>query len=119
MNRDPVYLDHILECIARIEGYIGGNPTRIMFEPIVDDAVMRNLQIIAESTKRLSKELKAQYSEIPWDQIKGLRNALVHDYLNVTHSVIIEILSDDLPILKRVVQRMRGNFDPNLFTPLG
>ena len=50
------------------------------------------------------------------DQIKGLRNALVHDYLNVRHGVIVDILSDDLPTLKRVVQKMRENFDPNLFT---
>ena len=119
MNRDAAYLDHILECVTRIEGYIGDDPTRITSEPIVEDAVMRNLQIIAESTKRLSKELKERYQEIPWDQIKGLRNALVHDYLNVTHGVIVEILSDDLPVLKRVVQKMREDFDPNLFTSLG
>ena len=71
MNRDAAYLDHILECVTRIEGYIGGDPTLIMRESIVEDAVMRNLQVIAESTKRLSKELKIMYPEVPWIRSRG------------------------------------------------
>jgi uncharacterized protein with HEPN domain len=116
MNRDKDYLDHILECIERIERYIEGDPTLIFRESMAEDAVMRNLQIIAESTKRLSTDIKNAHQEVPWRQIKAMRNVLVHDYLNVRLSIIATIIREDLPALKKAIQIMLNDFDPNLFT---
>jgi uncharacterized protein with HEPN domain len=70
------------------------------------DAVLRNLQTLAESSQRLSDHLKNQYFEVDWMGIAGFRNVLVHDYLGVNLQRIWEIVTEDLPELKGKVEIM-------------
>jgi uncharacterized protein with HEPN domain len=73
---------------------------------MIQDAVIRNLQVMAESTQRLSAELKAAHPEIQWSGIAGFRNLLVHDYFGVDLRVVWQIVVKDVPELKAAVLQM-------------
>lgn len=107
MKDDRLYLIHILECIGRIEKYVSESSREKFFaSSLVQDAVLRNLQVMAESTQRLSEELKAKYPDVPWYQIAGFRNVLVHDYLEVDIALVWIVIERELPPLKRNVRGM-------------
>jgi uncharacterized protein with HEPN domain len=104
MKDDTLYLIHISECLQRIEDYVGNyNRDNFLTSPMVQDAVIRNLQVMAESTQRLSDELKSIHPEVDWYRIAGFRNILVHDYLGVDLEVVWQVIVKDLPDLKRFV----------------
>lgn len=107
MKDDKLYLIHIAECIERIESYVDKmNRESFMASPIVQDAVLRNLQILAESTQRLSDETKQAQPQIDWFKIAGFRNILVHDYLGVDIATIWNIIANEIPVLKKAVLDM-------------
>ena len=83
MKDDRVYLAHILRCISRIEEYVAGEYGSFLSSPIVQDATLRNLQTMPESTQRLSDCLKARHPDVDWRALSGFRNVLVHDYLGI------------------------------------
>ena len=66
----------------------------------LQDAVVRNLQIMAESSQRLSDEEKSKHPAIPWRDIAGFRNILVHDYLGLDLDIIWSVVEQDLPSLR-------------------
>ncbi len=81
MKDDVAYLRHISEYIRRIEEDVAEGRDRFMESHMLQDAVLRNLQVLTESAQRLSNALKATHSEIEWNVIASFRNVLVHDYL--------------------------------------
>jgi len=106
MKDDRLYLIHISECIQRIEKYTTGGQDAFMQSDLIQDAVVRNLQILAESTQRISKNRQSDHPEIDWFKIAGFRNVLVHDYLGVDLDKVWNIVVKDLPGLKRGVSAM-------------
>jgi len=109
MKDDRLYLIHIAECIERIESYVSGvDREGFMASTLVQDAVIRNLQTMAESTQRLSDRLKQAQSKIDWYKIAGFRNILVHDYLGVDTERVWNIIENELPALKKAVHAMMG-----------
>lgn len=106
MKDDTVFLYHIQECIRRIEENIAGGKDRFLKSHTLQDAVIRNLQTMAESTQRLSDELKDAHPEIEWHRIAAFRNVLVHDYLGIDIERIWEITQRDIPPLKQSILRM-------------
>jgi len=70
---------------------------------MLQDAVIRNLQVMAESCQRLSDETKSRRPEIDWRKISGFRNVVVHDYLGIELDRVWQILVKDLPGLKAAV----------------
>lgn len=76
-----------------------------MASTLIQDAVLRNLQVLAESTQRLSDEFKTLHKEIEWNKISGLRNILVHDYLGIDTETVWNIISKELAALDRVLQK--------------
>lgn len=107
-NKDhSVYIDHMLDCIARINEY-ATNEDDFCQSRLVQDAVLRNLQTLAESSQRLPDSLKARYPEIPWRSISGFRNILVHDYLGIDLKVIWSVVELELPKLDRVLEKLRA-----------
>ena len=103
MKDDRVYLRHINECIRRIEEDVAGGRDAFMASHLIQDAVLRNLHTMSESTQRLPGALKAARPEIEWDRIAGFRNVLVHDYLGIDLETIWEIIRSDLPGLKDAI----------------
>jgi len=107
MKDDRLYLIHISECIERIESYITEkDKQQFLDSSLIQDAIIRNLQTLAESTQRLSDEAKESMSEVDWFKIAGFRNVLVHDYLGIDIERVWNILEKDLPALKKAVQKM-------------
>ena len=73
---------------------------------LIQDAVIRNLQIMGESARRLSVETRAGQPEVDWRGIIGLRNVIVHDYLGLSLVRVWEVVEQDLPALKGQVEAM-------------
>jgi uncharacterized protein with HEPN domain len=107
-ERDQVYVEHMLECIDRIERYSGNDRTRFMQSEIVQDAIIRNLQTLAESSQRLSDAAKSSQPGIDWRAIAGFRNILVHDYLGLDLDTIWLVIEQDIPQLKNALKAIRN-----------
>lgn len=103
MKDDRLYLIHIGECIDRIEQYTAGGEADYKNSTLIQDAVIRNLQTLAESSQRISDPLKASHPDVPWRDIVGFRNVLVHQYLGVDLDYVWRVVADDLPPLKQRV----------------
>ena len=106
MKDDRVYLHHILECLDAIQSYTGEGRQAFMRDRKTQKATLRELQELAESSQRLSDSLKARRPEIPWPDIAGFRNVLVHDYLGLNLSRIWHVIEHDLSPLRTAVQAM-------------
>ena len=101
MKDERLYLIHIGECIERIEEYTSAGKNAFFAETMIQDAVLRNLQIMAESTQRLAAAIKKRHPEIDWQNLAGFRNLLVHHYLGIKLDRVWEIVERELPDLKR------------------
>ena len=99
MKDDRVYLLHIVECIRRIEEVAASGQKAFESSHIFQDAPLRNLQVLSESTQRLSDSLKQQHPDIEWRRIAAFRNVLVHDYLGIDLDRVSKIIWEDLPRL--------------------
>ena len=104
MKDDRLYLIHILEAITRIELYTAGDKATFLRDSMRQDAVLRNLQTLAESTQRISVLLKESHRGIPWERIAGFRNVLVHGYLGINLERVWEIVEHGLPEVKQKIQ---------------
>lgn len=104
-----VYLDDILDSISKIEFYLQDLDANAFAQNSgIQDAVMRRLEIIGEAVKRLPEEVKGKYAEIPWKNIAGMRDILIHEYAGVQLERIWRTAQDDLAPLKQVAQQMRA-----------
>jgi uncharacterized protein with HEPN domain len=105
MKDSSVYLRHIVDAIQRVERHLAGVSREEFFEAeLVQDAVVRQLEIIGEAARNLPEDLRGEHSDVPWGQIVGLRNRLVHAYFQVDLAIVWEIAALDLPLLKAQVE---------------
>ena len=105
MKDDSVYLRHILDSIARIQAYTNRGRDIFFQETLIQDAVLRNLEIIGEAVKRLSASAKQQAPNIPWAQIAGMRDVLIHNYFGVKLDRVWQVVERDLPALDSACPR--------------
>jgi uncharacterized protein with HEPN domain len=103
MREDRVYLQHIAECIRRIEENTGRGREGFLQTHTLQDAVLRNLQTMSEATQRLSDAAKMRQPQIEWDRLAAFRNVLVHNYLGIDMEIIWAITQRDLLELKQAV----------------
>lgn len=106
IQSDRVLLAHIRDCMERIREYTGNERSTFFESQIVQDAVVRNLQTLAESTQRLSESIKATEPDVPWREIAGFRNVLVHGYLGLDLEALWSVVEHDLEGLAEAVERM-------------
>ena len=106
MKEISVYLRHILDCIRRIEEDTVCGRDKFIASHTYQDAVLRNLQTLAESAQRLSENIKRAHPEVEWQSIAAFRNVLVHDYLGIDIERIWEIVQKDIPKLKSTIQKI-------------
>jgi uncharacterized protein with HEPN domain len=110
---DRVLLAHMRDCLDRIREYTDAERTRFDASRLVQDAVIRNLQTLAESSQRLSNAIKATEPQIPWRELGGFRNVIVHGYLGVDLAAVWLVVEQDLPALSAAVDRMTTRLDPH------
>ncbi len=101
MKNDTAYLRHILDAITRIEEYTAGTGYEDFIDNhLLQDGVIRQIEIIGEATKKLSDEIKKKHLDIPWKDIAGMRDKLIHDYFGVDIDAVWNTVEKDIPILK-------------------
>ena len=103
---DRVLLAHMGECIERIREYTAGDHSRFEISRLVQDAVIRNLQTLTESSQRLSEDIKATEPQVPWRELAGFRNVIVHGYLGIDLEAVWLVVDQDLPPLAAALARM-------------
>jgi len=114
MKDEGVYLENILECIARVQEYTADGWEAFLASRLTQDAVMRNLHMLTESCGRLSGEIRERRGEIDWKGIAGFRNVVVHDYLELELERIWDIIRIYLPSLKVVIAEELARVDAEL-----
>ncbi|MGH9435155.1 MAG: HepT-like ribonuclease domain-containing protein [Terriglobia bacterium] len=103
MKDDRIYLRHILECIRRIEEDTRTGRAGFFDSHTLQDAVIRNLQTLSESTQRLPNSLNASRPDIKWSHVGAFRNLLVHNHLGIDLEIVWQIVQEDVPALKRAI----------------
>lgn len=103
MKKDPrTYVEHIKESISWIEKYLEGVSKEELFGSMEkQDALVRRLEIIGEATKALPEAFKQEHPEIPWRDIAGMRDNLVHEYFDVDLEEVWKTATADIPDLKK------------------
>ena len=100
-KEDSVYLRHILDAVSRIEDYTKGIEYKNFMENhLIQDGVIRQIEIIGEATKRLSDKTRDNYPDVPWQDMTGMRDKLIHDYLGADIDAVWDTVKEDIPILK-------------------
>ncbi len=107
---DVVYLRHIYDAAARITFYLQGvSESEFAETALLQDGVIRQLEIIGEATRHLSQSLRMQYPEIPWQDMAGMRNKLIHDYFGVDIEAVWLTATQDVPQLKDQIEALLGD----------
>ena len=105
---DAVHIAHMLDCIEKVQAYTAGGEASFRSSTLIQDAVIRNLQTMAESAQKLSEDLKTQYPSVPWRAISGFRNIIVHDYLGIDLDVVWSVVDQELSTLKKALMAMKA-----------
>ena len=106
MKNDRVYIRHILDAIDKVDQYVQVGYDDFMAHSHWQDAVIRQLEIVGEATKRLSEELRARYPDVPWPRIAGLRDVLIHDYMGVDLEAVWQVSQNNVPKLKEQLREI-------------
>lgn len=107
MRKDnSIYLEHILERANKIIEFIQGmNENDFLNDEKTQSAVIRELEVIGEATKRISDDYKALHNEIPWKLMSGMRDVLIHDYEGVDPFTIWDTIQHNIPHLIEQLQK--------------
>jgi uncharacterized protein with HEPN domain len=104
---DSIYIDHILQSIDNILEYTKDLSKKdFAHNKLVQDAVIRNFEIIGEATKKVSEDYRRGHTGVPWKAMSGMRDKLIHDYIGVDIAVIWKTVKEDLPLLK---EKLKSN----------
>jgi len=104
-EKDLAYVHHIADAISSIEEYIGEINEQAFYEKkLIQDAVIRNLEIIGEAAKKVPDTIKQAHDTIEWKKICGMRDILIHDYLGVDTKKVWNVIHNRLPLLKKEIE---------------
>jgi uncharacterized protein with HEPN domain len=106
MKDSRLYLVHVQDCIARIRDYTQGGKAEFMQNGLVQDAVLRNLEVMGESVKKLPDAWKQRQPQVEWVKVGDFRNVLAHDYLEVDLDIVWNIIENYLPGLEAAVKKL-------------
>ena len=111
MKDDRLYLIHMTECIAKIEQYTAGGRDVFIASSLLQDAVIRNFEIIGEAAKHVSLELKQRYPQIAWRSAAGFRDVLIHNYMGVDTAQVWQTVEQHVPVLKQQIIAILADLD--------
>jgi uncharacterized protein with HEPN domain len=101
-----VYLAHILECAQKIERYTEAGEKEFYSDTMLQDAVIRNFEIIGEAAKRVPEAYRKAHSQIPWRLMTGFRDVLIHAYEGIDLKRVWRIVRHDLPVVKEAIEKI-------------
>ena len=109
MKDDSIYLEHIEQNLKRIILYASGITEEEFLENIqLQDACIRQIEILGEATKKISDTFKESHPEVPWKDMAGMRDKLIHDYLDVDLNIVYQTVAVDIPNLWPVIKKLLG-----------
>jgi uncharacterized protein with HEPN domain len=103
---DRIYLQHIQDAITDIASYTGPGPDAFLSDRMRQDATLRKLEVIGQAVKNLSDDCKSREPSIPWKQIAGLRDKVIHEYFGVNLEIMWGVIEKELPKLARALSRL-------------
>ena len=107
MQRDNVYLLDILEAAKLVIEYASDKSKEGFLKDIqCQDAVVRRFAIIGEATRRISDEMKSSHPELPWNEMVGMRNVMVHEYDDIDMVIVWETIKKDIPALISSIEKI-------------
>ncbi len=102
MKKDDIYLRHMMDAVSKIEKYTKNiTDSKFRRNSMLQDAVIRQIEVIGVASKKVSDIIKREYSSIPWKDIGGMRDKLIHDYFGVDITAVGKTVKNDIPQLKR------------------
>lgn len=108
MEKDfKIYLEHILDSINAIQSYTTGKTKEFFLKSLMEqDAVIRRFEIIGEATKNTPESFKNTHKDIPWSEMAGMRNVLIHEYFIIDINAVWDTTQNDLPKLKKQIEEV-------------
>ncbi len=104
MKSQRAYILHVLECIRRVQEDSTAGREAVFASRTLQDAILRNLQVLCESTQRIDEQYRRNHPDINWKSITGMRNVLVHDYFDVDFETVWQIVDRDLAPLNAAMR---------------
>lgn len=106
MEKDNLYRQHILEAIEKIQRYTKDlSYSDFEHNDLIQDAVVRELEIVGEAAKHFSEEFRAQHPDVPWQQITAMRNKLIHEYFGIDVEVVWKTIKEDMAELEKQLKK--------------
>lgn len=101
------YLEDISNAIADIRSFVHDmSADAFMADKKTINAVVRSLEVIGEATGKIPTDIRMRYPDVPWDEIIGMRNRLIHEYFGVDLDIVWQTIQDDLAALKTAITTM-------------
>ena len=109
---DLIFIEHILESIEAIEDFSRGlTKEKLISSRLKQSALVREIEIIGEAAKNMSSELKKDYHKIPWKEIAGTRDKMIHHYFGVDLNIVFGIVKTDIPDLKIKILKIKKDLE--------
>lgn len=109
-----LYFSDIIHSIRKIEKYTQNlSFNDFSKNSLIIDAVVRNLSIIGEAVNNIPIDIRIKYPEIPWTEIIGMRNKIIHEYFGVDEMILWQTINKDLPLFKKQLLQHRKRFKGN------